>query len=150
MLNPPLDPQTQALKRLQEIMGNWQQYPGAAPGGTGPTGLAPGDATGWSNLMNQQTEAANLVNELQGKAPLTVKDKQTPSGALPSTMWDTGQTSAVTGQPFALPTAPTTQPVSTMGAFPGSDATTAVAVPAPWDQNRQRQALAGLISQRGQ
>ena len=53
-----LDPQPE--DRMAEIEDNWRTNPGAAPGGTGPTGLLPGDARGWSDLLNQQTEHAAL------------------------------------------------------------------------------------------
>ncbi len=65
-----LDPVHQ---RMQEIQDYWQQYPGAAPGGTGLTGLTHDDAQGWSRLLNQQTEYENLKRGLAGQGPLTVK-----------------------------------------------------------------------------
>lgn len=138
------DPQTQALRRLKEITDYWQQYPGAAPGGTGATGLMPGDAKGWSDLLNQQTEAANIERQFKGEGPLDVKARQTPSQPMPSTMWDPGQTSAVTGgyMPAAPPPSPLLpQPTATN---PSEQAMT------PFDQTKQRQALAGLMRQRGQ
>lgn len=39
----------------QDFEDYMAQYPGAAPNGTGPTGLGAGDAAGWSNLLNRQT-----------------------------------------------------------------------------------------------
>lgn len=52
-------------RRLKQIQDSWQQYPGRAPEGTGPTGLAPNDAKGWSDIQNEQVEAMRL----QGKNP---------------------------------------------------------------------------------
>jgi hypothetical protein len=66
----PGDPR---IERLRQIYSRWDQYPGAAPGGTGATGLLSNDAAGWSKILNEQTEAQNLQNELEEKAPVTVK-----------------------------------------------------------------------------
>lgn len=60
-------------RRLDSIHDSWGQYPGRAPGGTGDTGLASNDATGWSAMLNEQTEAENLSRRLQGQGPLAVK-----------------------------------------------------------------------------
>jgi len=46
-----------------------RQYPGRAPGGAGPTGLLPNDARGWSQMLNEQREYA----ELAGGKPLGVE-----------------------------------------------------------------------------
>lgn len=61
------------IARLKQIYDLQDQYPGRMPGGTGLTGLTANDAAGWSNVLNEQSEAANLENELQGKGPLTIK-----------------------------------------------------------------------------
>ena len=65
---------------MASILALQKQFPGRAPGGTGPTGILPGDAKGWSDMENQQTDALNMENAAQGKAPLTVKVDQ--SGGL--------------------------------------------------------------------
>lgn len=57
-------------QRLDEIQSQWKQFPGRMPGGTGPTGLASNDAHGWSQMLNEQTEAAQIAN---GGHPLTVR-----------------------------------------------------------------------------
>lgn len=46
--------------RLAAIHAYWRKYPGAAPGGTGETGLLKNDAQGWSDLLNMQTEESGL------------------------------------------------------------------------------------------
>ena len=61
------------VARLKQIRDLQAQYPGRAPGGTGLTGLMSTDARGWSAMLNEQTEAENIENELEGKAPLRVK-----------------------------------------------------------------------------
>lgn len=70
--------------RVKDIEENWQQFPGAAPGGTGPTGLMSSDSKGWSDLMNQQSEHQNLLNELSGKGPMKVERGQDMGGMPPS------------------------------------------------------------------
>jgi len=95
-----------AMPRLTEIEEYWRQYPGAAPGGSGPTGLLPNDAKGWSDLMNMQTEYANLKRQLSGEGPLQVRGAPLEERRLgpppPSTMFARGQTSAVPEQsPFS-------------------------------------------------
>jgi len=56
-----------ALGRLNMLGNEFTQNPGAAPGGTGRTGLLPGDATGYSQLLERQQEFLGLQNQLQGK-----------------------------------------------------------------------------------
>lgn len=51
---------------LPQIEQYYAQYPGAAPGGSGETGLAPNDAQGWSALQNLQTRYQILKS---GSAP---------------------------------------------------------------------------------
>ncbi len=65
-----IDPRIQAL---QAIYDQWDQYPGRAPNGTGLTGLQSNDAHGWSDMLNQQTEALKLKAELEGTDAPTVK-----------------------------------------------------------------------------
>lgn len=59
--------------RLAEIQAKWKQFPGRAPNGTGPTGLNPDDAQGWSDMENEQTEALRLQDQLGGKAGPTIR-----------------------------------------------------------------------------
>lgn len=69
-------------RRIAEFEDRMDQYPGAAPGGTGETGItkSQGVAGGlvtsqhrdWSDLLNQQTQYANDVNAEQGKGPVDV------------------------------------------------------------------------------
>lgn len=40
----------------------FSEYPGAAPGGTGDTGLAPNDSQGYSDLMNMQDAYLKATN----------------------------------------------------------------------------------------
>ena len=56
--------------RLAQIYDEWNRFPGRAPGGSGETGLAPNDAKGYSDLLNEQTEGLDLENAAQGKAPM--------------------------------------------------------------------------------
>lgn len=65
------DPMGKHHSRLDELQAEFDEYPGAAPGGTGPTGLASGDAKGYSDLLNRRVEYLNLKNAQQGKAPVT-------------------------------------------------------------------------------
>lgn len=50
------DPDTQRYLRMQDFEHYMAQHPGAAPGGTGDTGLLPNDAAGWSKLMERQQQ----------------------------------------------------------------------------------------------
>lgn len=84
MLNPQNDPRE---ARLQQIRARWKQFPGSAPGGTGPTGLMSNDAQGWSSMLNEQTEAANLSNEMAGKPPLSVR-RGRDLGGMPASLAD--------------------------------------------------------------
>lgn len=49
-----------AKDRLKYIEDYYKMYPGAAPGGSGPTGLNAGDSLGWANLLKMQQEYAQL------------------------------------------------------------------------------------------
>lgn len=73
----PSDPDAprKARERLQNIEAYWNENPGAAPGGSGETGLLPNDSQGWSALLNMQTEHQNLSNQLKGQAPVQVVEK---------------------------------------------------------------------------
>jgi hypothetical protein len=50
------------IARLKQLTQEFQQYPGAAPGGTGATGLRPDDAQGYSDLLNRRIEYQQLTN----------------------------------------------------------------------------------------
>lgn len=54
-----------AKARLKWIEDYYRMYPGAAPGGSGSTGLAPGDELGWRNLLAMQQEYVQLKNFLK-------------------------------------------------------------------------------------
>jgi len=92
----PIQGLSSANPRINQIEDYWRQYPGAAPGGTGPTGLASNDAQGWSQLLNDQTEHQNLINSLTGAPPVTVKMGN--AGGLPT---DPGMASAA-ASPWGL------------------------------------------------
>lgn len=61
------DMRRSALNRLNVLGNEFTQNPGAAPGGTGRTGILPGDATGYSRLLERQQEFLGLQNQLAGK-----------------------------------------------------------------------------------
>lgn len=99
MIPTPEDPRIARLRKLQEEFTN---HPGAAPGGTGDTGLLTNDAQGYSDLLNRRSEAVNLQRDISGKGPLAVKGYSHPmwQNETPSTMWEPGQESAVSGRSF--------------------------------------------------
>ena len=72
------------LARLRYIRAQQAQYPGRRPGGTGLTGLASTDAQGWSDMLNQQTEAENIGREFDEKGPLQVRSGYQLGGMAPS------------------------------------------------------------------
>lgn len=76
--------------RLRQILEGWRQHPGRAPGGTGATGLLSNDARGWSQMLNEQTEALGLM---RGRAPMVRFGGYPDRPDLPSTI-GVGQTSA--------------------------------------------------------
>lgn len=53
---PNYDP----VARLVELAATYRRYPGAAPQGTGETGLLPNDAQGYSRMLNDRTEYMKL------------------------------------------------------------------------------------------
>ena len=76
--------------RWRSIRDLQQQYPGRAPGGTGLTGLASTDAQGWSDMLNQQTEAINIENDLEGRPPLRIQEapyQENSYSAQPQSPW---------------------------------------------------------------
>lgn len=79
MLLPPISSITSPFERKNRIQGvqdfeNYMtQYPGAAPGGTGATGLSPTDATGWSKLLEKQQQYLTDKAELEGNNAPTIR-----------------------------------------------------------------------------
>lgn len=122
--------QLQALEQL------WKQYPGRGPQGTGPTGLLPNDALGWTQMLNDQAGYMNAANELAGKSPLNVRGRYPADEATPAP----GELSdlQVEGGPFAP------NPTTPIGGNPAGNS--------PWSQmpsNARKAALQGLQSYLG-
>lgn len=75
----PISSLRTSLERKNRIRGieDFENYmhrnPGAAPGGTGNTGLAANDAAGWSKLLERQQQYLADKAELEGKAGPTVR-----------------------------------------------------------------------------
>ena len=67
-----LDPQSEAIRRLRSLQDQYGER--LNPNYSGSTGLQRNDAQGWSDMMNAQTEAANIQRELEGKGPLNVEE----------------------------------------------------------------------------
>ncbi len=84
---------------LEAIRAKWAQYPGRAPNGTGPTGLLPNDAQGYSDMLNEQTEGLNDENALAGKGPVAVHSGRDSSSEMPVNAEDEALR-AVAGGPF--------------------------------------------------
>lgn len=102
---PQPNPQaSQNINRFRQLQNEQDRYPGARPGGTGETGLTSNDAEGWSRLLERQQELAAL-NGLKSlndaPTPLQAEVRQTRNAPMnpnyESTMFDSGQTSAITG-----------------------------------------------------
>lgn len=53
-------------QRLAQLAQEFQTNPGAAPGGSGSTGLMSGDAQGYSRLLERQQEFLKLQDALSG------------------------------------------------------------------------------------
>ena len=70
-------------ERLRQIMEQWDQNPGLAPNGTGPTGLNPNDSKGWARSRNDQTWASNALRGLQNQGPLQMR------GSYAGSDWET-------------------------------------------------------------
>lgn len=68
----PHDPRERQMaeSRAQALEQQYGQR--LQPGFTGYTGLAKNDARGFSRMLNAQTEYGNILQGLQGKAPLGV------------------------------------------------------------------------------
>lgn len=60
-------------RRLDQFGGYMQAHPGAAPGGTGDTGLTPGDATGWSGIQNKQIQYLRDLATANGSSQPNVR-----------------------------------------------------------------------------
>lgn len=100
----PLRPDSRQA-RIQQIEDYWRQFPGAAPGGTGSTGLLSNDAQGYSRLLNEQTEHANLLRELDDKGPLAVKFDPSPGDDASGTAGD-ALADVAASMPYYVPPAP--------------------------------------------
>lgn len=88
-----IDPNDPRLERLRALQEEFTKYPGAAPGGTGDTGLATNDAQGYSDLLGRRTEFMNTQRDLQGKGPMnTHYGGEIGSSPLPGTNWLPEQT----------------------------------------------------------
>lgn len=64
---------TNRFNRMRSFENLVRQHPGAAPGGTGTTGLMSGDARGYSDLLNRQTQYLNDQRAEDGKGPMAVE-----------------------------------------------------------------------------
>jgi hypothetical protein len=62
------------LDRIREFETYMERYPGAAPNGTGSTGLMSGDARGYSELLNRQKRYLDDKNAVAGRGPMAVRD----------------------------------------------------------------------------
>jgi len=88
-----------AMQRLQALH---QTYGNVLDNNfTGITGLASNDRQGYSDLLNARTEATNIGRLLQDQGPLKVEIGQRFGGPeAPSTLFDSEQSSAITGRTF--------------------------------------------------
>ena len=91
------------LARASLLQKQMQDFPGRAPGGTGPTGLLSNDARGWSNMLNEQSEYAGLMSDKPmsyQEAPYRERHVSAqPTTGTESTLFDLDQRSAVPGAP---------------------------------------------------
>lgn len=78
----PLTPEQQS--RLEQLLAGWKSFAGRAPGGSGQTGLASNDLTGYSQMLNEQTEGMNLMNLRDGKNPVSIRQGRNLGGMAPS------------------------------------------------------------------
>jgi len=85
--------------RFQALQQLYQAYPGRRSGGSGLTGLASNDSTGWRDMLNEQQEYQSLQNYMGGKSPTMNAvhhgSDESAFGALPSTYNPAFQHSAV-------------------------------------------------------
>jgi len=122
----PLRPDPDQM-RLQQIEDSWQQFPGRAPGGTGLTGLLPNDSRGYSDMLNEQTEYANLLRRREGQGPLRVVGGR---GFAPEPSYTAGD--ALEGVAQSMPWYVTPPPPPTQPAAPQAPA----APPPPTDRGQ--------------
>lgn len=66
--------------RLFEAQG--RQYPGVLPNSSGPTGLRPSDANGWSDILHRQRQYTQDVADEQGAGPITYRQGPQSTGVL--------------------------------------------------------------------
>ena len=59
--------QANPRQRIQQLEDEYARFPGAAPGGTGLTGLGKNDAQGYSDMLNRRTEYMQLARLMQDK-----------------------------------------------------------------------------------
>jgi hypothetical protein len=57
-----------SIARLKQLEDLFKQYPGRAPGGTGKTGLASDDMSGYMEMLRERIEYASLKQALPGLA----------------------------------------------------------------------------------
>ncbi len=99
---------------LDQVHKRWQDYPGSAPGGTGPTGLMSNDAAAWSRMQNENTQALNAERSMVGKDPLQVRlgrNVDEPIHLPHSTVWDPVRQTAMGQQaPMGMPKDPNFDP----------------------------------------
>lgn len=69
---------------LPTIEAYYKQYPGAAPGGTGETGLNSNDSQGYADLMNLRTR----YQELKSGKPVSVQMLKTAADSYDPTAAD--------------------------------------------------------------
>ncbi len=113
MMNDP-------FARLAAIREKQKMFPGRAPGGSGATGLLSNDARGWSDVLNEQTEAENIERELAGEAPLGVKRGGNFGGMAPGLAADPAWWSQGLAQGPMAPTAQS-MPLALRGMMPMPD-----------------------------
>jgi len=61
-------------KRVRDFETYMQKYPGAAPNGTGSTGLMSWDASGYRELLNRQKKYLDDKNAMAGRGPMNVRE----------------------------------------------------------------------------
>lgn len=86
-------------RRMAAFEDRVRTHPGAAPGGTGTTGLLPGDAQGYSDLLEDQQGYLQDRQAVRGRAPLAVE----AGGYQERTMGQPQARSALRGLRAAMP-----------------------------------------------
>lgn len=76
MPNPAgiLYPDEAREKRIRDFELYMHRNPGARPNGTGSTGLMSGDARGYSDLLNRQTQYLNDKSAAAGRGPMNIRE----------------------------------------------------------------------------